>query len=1292
MCKRLFLLLTYFVVLGLIVPNITFGGIIEVRIADDLDDAEEDINPSKLGEIDEGSSDLELAYEDEGMGDPQFVGVRYQVDIPKGAAITDAWIRFQVDEDKGGSLPVNVIIEGELSPNASQFVGGNPGTFDISTRPRTAAQVQWSIPNWTTVGDQGPDQTTPNIASIIQEIVNQDGWASGNALVLIISDDPANPSEGIRVAEAGPGDDSALLHVEFTSDGNTRKPSPADGVSIVDTWVTLTWTPGDSAVSHNVYFSNNLDDVSAGSEAAFQGNQVETFFLVGLPGFPYPEGLVQGTTYYWRIDEIDAGGFVEPGDIWEFEVPEEIPPQIPRPIEPDEQLIRNYTPPAWQAEDVPWGRDVDPRNKVDDIIDRSDANTFDVVVNYKRAVQDGDIDFLSSVGAQSEVQMRLRYLSSVAVGGLTKDDVLAIAADLDVAFIEQQVGFAPTLDVSVPGICVTPAAGGCAATVPAGTDGSGVNIVIMDSGVDNAVHDAFSAGQYVAGYDAITGTFTDPDDDSGHGTHVASIALGQATTNTSRGVAPGAGLIDVRVFDAATTCSTAGIWITVTDGLQTAYDNRNTWGVDVINMSFGQCNAFGSVMSEGLDAFSQLVDLAESMGIVVVATAGNNGPNNNGLASPGAATRAITVAACNHMNTVTRADDGMARFSSRGLRHNDGDADDIDELKPEVTAPGNNIPLDDGTFDNDAVDADTFTDTQTTAPVAAAVGVTINVTSSADIAAGELIGLFDQFWPNNLREQVTVATSAGAGGTSFTTTTTGAHPIGVLVWELEPRGIFAAQHDTTNQGILMPGTSMAAPHVAGLAALIMEARPGINAASVKDLIISTAVLPVGAPASRPAIDATWNDQWGWGLVNASVAINLATQTDLTFPHHPASPGWLSKDISHTKPLKVGQTATVTVAIRNNGPNPANNVRVHFGVHVYSAATPTFYDIGTEIVNIPVNATGQTTVSKQWVPLAASHQCLKVEIGYSPDTDYSNNCAQRNVSVATSPVQFYVKNTLTEEPAKIDLIGTLEDPNTGWTYRIDPPSVIIAADDGPVEIEAELYPPADAKPGAQQILHIAAVTNTTSGTGKVELGGISFEHTVQHTESGCFVLDDFESYSNTVGNRITETWIDGRSSIRPIPGPPRPGGGNGSRIWLAQDKYHGGAQSMAFSYMNEFGSNRSEIYRILEGTRDWTRPDISVLSMWFHGDPKNDPEPMYVAAADRMGTFGVLEHNNPNAAKNNDWTEWRIDLQAFANQGLNILDVDRIIIGFGTKGGITRPGGSGMVYFDDIQLCPPKMSP
>jgi hypothetical protein len=100
-------------------------------------------------------------------------------------------------------------------------------------------------------------------------------------------------------------------------------PNPKDGALVEDTWANLSWVPGDFAVSHDVYISDSFDDVNNGAESAFKGNQNLTFIIVGLPGFPYPDGLATGSTYYWRIDEVNE---TEPnnlwkGNVWSFIVP-----------------------------------------------------------------------------------------------------------------------------------------------------------------------------------------------------------------------------------------------------------------------------------------------------------------------------------------------------------------------------------------------------------------------------------------------------------------------------------------------------------------------------------------------------------------------------------------------------------------------------------------------------------------------------------------------------------------------------------------------------------------------------------------------------------------------------------------------------------------------------------------------------------------------------------------------------------------------------------------------------------
>ncbi|MGB2863787.1 MAG: hypothetical protein WBC05_10720, partial [Sedimentisphaerales bacterium] len=92
---------------------------------------------------------------------------------------------------------------------------------------------------------------------------------------------------------------------------------------------------------------------------------------------------------------------------------------------------------------------------------------------------------------------------------------------------------------------------------------------------------------------------------------------------------------------------------------------------------------------------------------------------------------------------------------------------------------------------------------------------------------------------------------------------------------------------------------------------------------------------------------------------------------------------------------------------------------------------------------------------------------------------------------------------------------------------------------------------------------------------------------------------------------------------------------------------------------------------------WANQDIGIAS--------NAPEPLYVALSNSTGTPAVVYHDDPAAATIDTWTEWVIPLQAFADQGINLADVDRIAIGLGTQGNMTNPGGSGKMFIDDVRL-------
>jgi len=102
-------------------------------------------------------------------------------------------------------------------------------------------------------------------------------------------------------------------------------PQPADDAIHADTWVNLKWGPGGGAVSHDVYMGDDFGRVVEATRDSdvFRINQTDTFYLAGFPGFAYPDGLVPGTTYYWRVDEVNDADPNSPwrGDVWSFSIP-----------------------------------------------------------------------------------------------------------------------------------------------------------------------------------------------------------------------------------------------------------------------------------------------------------------------------------------------------------------------------------------------------------------------------------------------------------------------------------------------------------------------------------------------------------------------------------------------------------------------------------------------------------------------------------------------------------------------------------------------------------------------------------------------------------------------------------------------------------------------------------------------------------------------------------------------------------------------------------------------------------
>ncbi|MFB0553777.1 MAG: PA14 domain-containing protein [Phycisphaerae bacterium] len=188
-----------------------------------------------------------------------------------------------------------------------------------------------------------------------------------------------------------------------------------------------------------------------------------------------------------------------------------------------------------------------------------------------------------------------------------------------------------------------------------------------------------------------------------------------------------------------------------------------------------------------------------------------------------------------------------------------------------------------------------------------------------------------------------------------------------------------------------------------------------------------------------------------------------------------------------------------------------------------------------------------------------------------------------------------------------------------------------------------------------------------------------------TTANFLIVDDFELYNDLdpadpESNRIFNTWIDGygiptNGSIVGYENPP----------FAEQTIVHSGNQSMPFSYDNSVGYSEAEM--TLTSPRDWTEKGVNKLTIWFRGNSANAAETLYVA----LNGSAVVSHGNPNAAQITTWTEWNIDLQVFADQGVNLANVNTIALGLGNKKN-PQAGGSGTMYIDDIRLYPPPPEP
>jgi serine protease AprX len=496
------------------------------------------------------------------------------------------------------------------------------------------------------------------------------------------------------------------------------------------------------------------------------------------------------------------------------------------------------------------------RNGIHDSIQTA-SGPVNIGISFSRKISDDDIQNLESMGF--DINLELPIVDAILLGDVDASRVWQLAEIEGVAMVERYGSLVFYGDVQTPSVKASNSSEYPIGAWDLGLSGKGVNIAMVDTGVDNE-HPGLE-GKFVAGYDAVCylhsdpqcilaggreedGSF-DPDDGNQHGTACMGMASAtgleaDGTQSAFYGSAPDAGLVDVRIG----TDVGAGpfenylleqeAYESAMNGLQWIIDHKDdAWpavaeeshGIDIISLSWGITSHEGGG-SDGSDMHSRILDEAMQAGIVVSNAAGNDGENNDGLSGMSASSLSITVAATDDKNTVNRTDDEIAGYSSRGPRRDNGDGNPINELIPEISAPGSNI-----------------------------------VQAEGCVSSGSC---------NNF-----------IGGD-------------------------ASQNTYTGRG---SGTSYATPSVSGVIALVLEANSNLTPLQIKEVLKHTSELR-GEP-SAPEVDPYWNREFGYGMVDALAAVELAI-----FLH------------------ESGQSESIDETLQNHGLNISQNGIINITGHAW----------------------------------------------------------------------------------------------------------------------------------------------------------------------------------------------------------------------------------------------------------------------------------------------------------------------------------------------------------------------
>ena len=280
-----------------------------------------------------------------------------------------------------------------------------------------------------------------------------------------------------------------------------------------------------------------------------------------------------------------------------------------------------------------------------------------------------------------------------------------------------------------------------------GDTGRGVTVAVLDTGIDNL---SDFSGRLIGGVDLAGGN--NPFQDSyGHGTFVAGLIAGDGASSGGQysGEAPGANLVSIKVAGANGETDLGALIL----GLQWAVDHQASYGIKVLNMSLG----FQAAVSTVLNPLDLAVQVVWDSGIAVVVSAGNAGPFNGTILSPGDDPLVITVGALDDMATPSMTNDQMCDFSSAGPTSPDG------WVKPDLVTSGRSVV-------SLAAPGSTIYDAYPSARVGSANFVGSGTSFSAAITSGAAaLVLADNpgLTPNQVKARLLGTTNPGPVGNPF---------------------------------------------------------------------------------------------------------------------------------------------------------------------------------------------------------------------------------------------------------------------------------------------------------------------------------------------------------------------------------------------------------------------------------------------------------------------------------------------------------------------------------------------